>query len=301
MLTDLTAGVKTVTVNVDTTKSLAIVPPDFLSFMLGSGKIRHNFGHIKIKGKKLQNMLKALSPADIRLGGTEGDFLTFDEDAPENKKGIEKEEQFTMNGEQWEDLTTFAKKAGVTILLAFNVQKRKKEKWDPTNTIELLKFSHRKKIEISSFQLGNEPRGYLHRFGKLIPAKQLFDDYATLRDILNCFPKYKSRPIYGPDVTNISKKWYKLAYLKEFAAYIKNRTDVVGALSWHHYYGDKDRTKEELSSKSRLDSFKKDLEHMKNLSLEYDKPIRLTETSTCYGGGCKGLSDRYIAGRSVCA
>lgn len=48
---------------------------------------------IKIRSEKLQNLASALSPCDIRLGGTYADFLTFDPNTTESSEDDEGKNQ----------------------------------------------------------------------------------------------------------------------------------------------------------------------------------------------------------------
>ena len=55
------------------------VDPQFLSIAPGIGKMKRDWVAINFTAQRIVNMAKGLGPAMLRLGGTKGDFLTFDE------------------------------------------------------------------------------------------------------------------------------------------------------------------------------------------------------------------------------
>lgn len=74
---------------------------------------------------------------------------------------------------------------------------------------------------------------------------------------------------------------------------------LIGTLNCHSYYLDgKTATVEQFLEPSVLDLLKKEIELALEIAGKSPRPIpiRLTETSSCYGGGAPGLSDAYVAG-----
>lgn len=283
-------GKVNVKVEVDIKSSSAIVKRDFLSLMIGAGKVRSNWYGVDFTSSKLINLATALGPTNIRLGGNSADFLTFVGNEPAYIRGLSKFDKFSMNGNQWIKFTTFAKKVGFEVMFNFNVMKRYNSSWDPSNAIELLTFSNNNNITISEFQLGNEPRSYKRKFDREIMPAQLATDMKKLRETLNQFDMYKDSPIYGPEVTSFEKDSQR-KYMEEFVS--SGGKDVVGALSWHHYYGPRSTTTDMFYNKTVLDSFENGLTRVK--AIAGAKPVRLTETSSCFGGGAPD-SASYVAG-----
>lgn len=62
---------------------------------------------------------------------------------------------FSLAGTQWDSLTTFLEKVGWDLTFDFNLFKRRRGMWDPTNAEQLLNYSASKNIRISGFELGN--------------------------------------------------------------------------------------------------------------------------------------------------
>ena len=76
----------------------------------------------------------------------------------------------------------------------------------------------------------------------------------------------------------------------------RNKTSVLDALTWHHYYLDGHTAKlQDFLCVQRLDYFLKMMKTIKRFLDENSikKPLWLGETSSAYGGGAHGLSDRY--------
>lgn len=80
-----------------------------------------------------------------------------------------------------------------------------------------------------------------------------------------------------------------------------NRADnVLDALTWHHYYLDGHQaTLEDFLKIETLNSFQDQMDTVKDYLynvIKMKKDLWLGETSSAYGGGVKGVSDRYAAG-----
>lgn len=62
---------------IDTKNSIAQTDPQFLSLTIDAGHIRHNWSGINFTAPRIQNMAMALTPAMLRVGGTSGDDILF--------------------------------------------------------------------------------------------------------------------------------------------------------------------------------------------------------------------------------
>lgn len=62
---------------------------------------------------------------------------------------------FLLPAELWNELHEFVKAVGWKMIFDFNVLIRKGGYWDPSNAINLLKYSARKGYNITGFELGN--------------------------------------------------------------------------------------------------------------------------------------------------
>ena len=78
----------------------------------------------------------------------------------------------------------------------------------------------------------------------------------------------------------------------------RSRQSVLDALTWHHYYlNGHTATLEDFLDVQHLDYFPKMVKTVGTFLQQNDiqKPLWLGETSSAYGGGAKGISDRYVA------
>ncbi|RUS88700.1 hypothetical protein EGW08_003515 [Elysia chlorotica] len=306
---------------IDVAKALHITGDHFLSIAIDSDTIKWNWRGFDFSSKGLQNIAAALSPIYIRFGGTYADFLHFDPHGVKsglpvhwNQEKQDREQtfdsgffdlpfdmsdaNFTMSGAQWDNMTAFCDKVGWDIMFDFNLFYWKNGYWDPTNADLLLKYSAARGVKIPAFQLGNEPNAYKYNFNFSIEGDALVRDFRLLKLVLSTYPEYDASGLYGPDVTNLDRHGSARTYLQEFLR--AGGCDAVTEISIHHYYTSaKTATVQDFLNPKLLDSLGMNLNIARNITLaecNFYKPIRMTETSSCYGGGAKDLSDAYVAG-----
>ncbi|GFO42274.1 heparanase [Plakobranchus ocellatus] len=306
---------------IDTSTSLHITSSHYLSIAIDSGTIRWKFRGFDFSSKKLQDLAKALSPIYIRYGGNYADFLHFDPDGTESAlpKHWDQEKQdldqtfdsgffdlpfdkevanFTMTGRQWDNITRFCDKVGWDIMFDFNLFYWRNGFWDPTNADLLLRYSAARGVKIPSFQLGNEPNGFSRNYNLSIEGDILVQDFMILKNLISKYPQYDASGLYGPDVTTLDFHGSARTYLQNFLR--AGGCDAVTEISVHHYYKNGRAAKvKDFLNPGVLDSLLTNLDFLLNITMEvckFHKPFRLTETSSCYGGGAPKLSDAYVAG-----
>ena len=104
---------------------------------------------------------------------------------------------FTLSGQDWMSFNDFAIQTNMSLLFDLNAFFRRNDSsWDPDNARKLLKFSSWLDYKHLSFQLGNEPNSYKHKWGIRIPGKQLGNDFRRLRRVLSQFPQYENSTGY---------------------------------------------------------------------------------------------------------
>ncbi|GFS06177.1 heparanase [Elysia marginata] len=307
---------------VDASKALHITTDRYLSIAIDSDTIRWKWRGFDFSSKKLQTLAAGLSPTYIRFGGTYADFLHFNPEVaatiglpaswtPQQRHAeqafdsgyFEKpfsaaDANFTMTGAQWDNMTVFCDKVGWDVMFDFNLFYWKNGLWDPTNADLLLRYSAARGVKIPAFQLGNEPNAFLHNFNFSIESDVLARDFKLLKSVLSTFSQYDASGLYGPDVTNLDRHGSARTYLQGFLR--AGGCDAVTEVSIHHYYTSaKTATVRDFLNPKLLDSLAGNLRIAKNITIQeckYHKPVRMTETSSCYGGGAVGLSDAYVAG-----
>jgi heparanase 1 len=239
-------------VYIDGVKPRFVTNEKFLSVALDSATIASGFKHFDFTNERLLKVMKALSPAYLRVGGTMADRLIFTTNKSMSFKYHLREtdggecsyEQkycdylqkpnFTMNAKEWIQLNKLAQKTNLDLIFDLNVLQRfDNNTWDPTNAEELISFSNKHNFNLN-WELGNEPNSFRHQFNYQVDSSQLAKDFHTLRNLLRKYPKYADSLLVGPDVTRPrTDSNQSTAYLREF---LTEGGHVVDAVTWHQYY-----------------------------------------------------------------
>lgn len=91
--------------------------------------------------KKISALTKALSPAYVRIGGTAGDFVLFN-DPGENPKRFLKQATFNIHGKDLDRINQIAEKAGWQVLFTLSLLRRATNgSWDPSNPLRIVKYA----------------------------------------------------------------------------------------------------------------------------------------------------------------
>ena len=284
------------------------VDDKFLSIALDSNLLAENWKRFDFNNQRLVAMARALSPAYLRLGGTKADEVVFVE-KPADQRPYK---QITMSGQDWININNFALKTNMSFLFDFNALHRnnRTNSWDPSNAKLLLKFSSSCGYQNVAWELGNEPNSYHHQWNVNITGKRLGKDFYLLKRLL-MDSGYNNSLLVGPDINQIGrcgwKSWFDVAWQWFFGAkreckpvkylrdVLQTSGHVLDALTLHHYYldGRKAMLKDFLNP-DLLDSLGKEVDAFQ--SRFPSKDFWFGETSSAYGGGAKGLSDRFVAG-----
>ena len=153
------------------------VSDQFLSVTLDAGGIRYNWQEINLTSARILNMAKALHPAMLRVGGTAGDFIIFQEQSHSNESSNSlsggclsdvtgrpaqcafqsDETNFTMNASQWDTVNDFVRAVGWDLIFGLNALLRKpwpNGNWDSYNAEQLMVYTASKGYTIN-WELGN--------------------------------------------------------------------------------------------------------------------------------------------------
>ncbi|XP_067659035.1 heparanase-like [Haliotis asinina] len=282
---------QSVSVNVDTDKEIGLIDDRFVGVTIDASllPISANWYGLDLTSPKVQTLAKAMSPSYLRIGGTTGDYLTFD---PTGHGGTGANSTYT--GAIWDNLNEFVKTVGWDLVFGLNVLKQKNGQWDPANAIELLNYTKSKNYNIPAFELGNEPAWFPPPFNITI-RPQLGGDFAHLRAILKSTPGFESTLVIGPDVTAITGP--RAIVLKTFCE--GEGSKAVDRITFHHYYEFQGDAKVGTCIDPQvMDHLIPSIDAVLNVTNPNapDTPVWLGETSSFYGGGTPGLSDRYAAG-----
>ncbi|XP_063237070.1 heparanase-like isoform X1 [Bacillus rossius redtenbacheri] len=278
----------------------------FLSVALDTALIRSGWLWDHIESEQLVQLTSLLAPAYLRIGGTLADCLIFTANGTQRRVYDECAEgitycspdvrNFSMTGSEWTQIHDFCQRAGVQLLFDLNALLRNGDNWDPTNAKQLLDFSDEHNLS-ATWQLGNEPNSFKHKFNVTVTGHQLGRDFGTLRALLDSYPSSRASALVGPDVTRpLLDSAPSLSFLADF---LDTAGRSISAVTWHHYYVDgRSATLEDFTNSSVFNSLAKQIKAVRATARKKtpDLPLWLTETSSAYGGGAPGLSDVFVAG-----
>ncbi|XP_078053215.1 heparanase [Augochlora pura] len=280
---------------------LYVVSDKFLSMGLDTSLLRDR-KHLPIENEKFVNLARHLSPAYVRIGGTSSDCLFFNQTmqiinetaiSPINGDDIS---NFTITDVDFKNLYKFATKSKLRMIFDLNVLIRDANNaWSNANAKNIILFAKENYMKLD-WQLGNEPNSFYHVFNRKVNATQLANDYYQLRLLLNRLG-YNASILVGPEVNHVGDDQHMGEKYAE--TFLKNDKDSVNYVTWHQYYLNGRVAK--LSDFINITTFNYLPEQIKSMqqaiaSSGKNIPMWLSETSTAFGGGAPGLSDRFVAG-----
>ena len=144
----------TVMLSVDLDREMFRVSDQYLSVCLDAHILTNPNWTIDSFPARAVNMAKALAPAMLRVGGTQGDQLVFNK----NPSGLPQKEQEVhyLSPSQWDALNQFTKNVGWDFIFGLNIllNKPNSSMWDPTNAKELFEYTKSKGYKVN-WELGN--------------------------------------------------------------------------------------------------------------------------------------------------
>lgn len=290
-------------VQIDTSNVKEKVPDRFLSVTIDSVLIHANWSALALSSKKIQVLARALRPCYLRVGGTNADFLQFNVSVEKTDRQFnlssnlfvnDKLKNLTFTVRQWDELNRFAELVEWDMIFDLNSLRRKDGQWLPDQAKEMMDHAAKKGYKIAGWELGNEPDVY-YVIGYNINGIQRAKDYFILRNLLMQYPQYRNGIVIGPSVTMLGKDISRI-YLNDFLQY--GGPDVVTNPNFHHYYEPGSvMTVEKFMDPSILNNLPYQINIAKQMGPYplYGR-VWLGETSSAYGGGRQGMTDRYVAG-----
>lgn len=256
---------------------------------------------------RVRNLLKALGPTMLRVGGSETEFVTFCPHCQPAKVSRNYQRSnftdYNLTTVDVDNIFLLAEELDAQLLIDINVKKRDlKNDFDPSNLEQLLDYFKTKNHRDVWFQLGNEPNAYRKKLHMYLSPAQLAHDYSILQSALNRNGFSRSL-VFGPEVTSgklvIDGELgiHPIKFMSDFLA--AGGGALVNCVSWHHYYvNGKNAYISLFTDLDVLESFKEmvlDFRHQLT-KWHVKKPMCLTETGSAWGGGAYNLSDRYVSG-----
>eukprot|EP01043_Picozoa_sp_COSAG02_P047776 COSAG02_NODE_4615_length_5161_cov_10.381865_7_plen_386_part_00 len=155
--------------------------------------------------KPLHNMLSALAPITIRVGGTFTDFTSM----PGPRPGISKHEpnQYNFSAVGWAAINRLVQRLpNSQLVVGLNGLLRHWDQpdmpWDPSNARAFIADNIARGYDIYGYELGNEP-GCWGSHGGSVTASVHAKDFGALQGLLtDAYPDVSTRPlVIGPDTT----------------------------------------------------------------------------------------------------
>ncbi|MBU2511668.1 glycoside hydrolase [bacterium] len=323
--------ITSVLVSIETVKPIFKVLPEYLSFTLDTSqvvggkwwnlkadKVETGSGtkHAPVfdfNKKKLDSLVSALTPAYLRIGGSEADKVFYDLESREeyvDSQEVPERYHQTMTARQWDNLNSFVKRNGLKFAFTLNSgpsARNKSKEWDPRNAEELMRYSKEKGYTIDVFELGNEHNlfWYIYGLGQIVDPDQYQKDILVLRQLME---QYYPQARLGSQGSAI---WPVLGeLLGAFFGFYKEMIELSGGdvdvIAWHYYpqqsrrgpFASRKAHPARLLDSENLDEAAYWAKRFTGLRDQFaeGKGIWLGETGNAQFGGEPGVSDAYIGG-----
>lgn len=151
--------------SIDTFKLANIVDEDFLSVTIDSSEISKQFDTVGplLLSDKVLALTSALKPSYVRVGGTEGDVLTFSDiinstiqDTGLHRDNGDSHRAGVMSPDQFDTLNKFVSLSGWNMIFGLNqlLLQDATQVWDSSNAELLIRYCMKKGYNIA-WELGN--------------------------------------------------------------------------------------------------------------------------------------------------
>ncbi len=320
-----------ISASINLAKPVNHVSPEYLSFTLDTSqlvggkwwnpkadKVESGSGtfHAPVfnfNRQKLDTLVSALTPAYLRIGGSEADKVFYDMNSeseyvhPENVPG---EYHQTMTRSQWDNLNAFVKRNRLKFVFTLNSGPSARDNnnaWNPQNTESLLRYSKEKGYQIDVLELGNEHNlfWYIYGLNSIVKPEQYHQDILTLKQTAE---QYYPQARIGSQGSAIWPVLGELlgAFFGFYKDMIKLSGDDVDIIAWHYYpqqsrrgpFASRKAHPARLLEPENLDEAKYWATVFTELRDKHapGRPIWLGETGNAQFGGEPGVSDTYIGG-----
>ena len=151
---------------------------------------------LDLKNERLRSYARSLSPAMLRIGGTEADRLSYrmgkkaaaaygpvPRDPAEGNTDVSHE--FVLRKGLWRRLHAFLSEVGFSLLFTLSAGPADRDaegKWKDDNARKLIAYSRRKGYPVAAWELGNEVNAYPFIYGL---SRRVSGRRRTVRDALS--------------------------------------------------------------------------------------------------------------------
>ncbi len=318
-----------VRVSVDTSKPVGQTAPEYLSFAIdmsqvnggkwwnpqaqqaetGSGSV--NAPIFDFNRPKLDTLTRALTPAYLRIGGSESDKAYYDlktdnafaTSAPPKYQSV-------LTRKEWDAVNAFAKRNGLREVFTLNAgpgSRNSDGTWNSTNAAELMAYTAQQNYPVAVWELGNELNifWFVHGLSAQVSLDQYAKDLSAARALANQSTPSAQFAAQGSAFWPLLGEPLSLLY-GYMPGYLARSGALVDHVSWHYYPQQSRRGPiasrraypARLLDPKNLDEAGYWADKIKQWRDQYapGKPIWLGETGNAQFGGEPGLSDAYLGG-----
>lgn len=142
-----------------------------------------------ISQERLAKLASHLTPAYLRIGGTEADKVYY---AMDNEAGDPpRPYTLSLTTERTDEILDFTKSAGFDLMFTLNAgpgPRDTQKHWTPENANQLIAYVKSKGFTNVIWELGNEVNGFLFSHGLSLPLSQYVRDTYTLKNAIGSSP-----------------------------------------------------------------------------------------------------------------
>jgi len=317
---------QTVSVSVRDTAPVQTLDALYQGYNIDSGSLYHN---IDLGDAVLQQLVRNLAPAQLRIGGSASDSVWYVPDgaagagptpdplspnyAPLSTSSASGfvPEVTVVSAESWREICGFAASTGTSLLWDVNAVDFRTAggAWSPSNVSALLALTAAEKLSVAGWELGNEPDLWQKHFGLTVSGSQLAAD---LRQLLSSLSSAGlSTAVYGPSLATFNEATVQ-AYLQ---AWMASGGGQLGFTAHAYPLGpptyplnssltptsaNPSCSSSNYFNRTRVNNLSWYLGNFSAAVAQFGDPAStrfiLEETASNSLGGCVGFSDRFISG-----
>jgi hypothetical protein len=224
------------------------VPDDFGGFTIDVsslvGNLWNSSATFPFADGRMRNLTRGLTPAVLRIGGTEGDEVYYNV-APDSQRFSSYGDP--LNASRLVALFGFAKDLGLNMVFGLNGGKGPRQQqqgvavaegavdWHADNALELIRWATTNfPGVVSTWELGNEPNLFPANGAPLVGGRQLARDFSSLRALLRNESAFGGYRLSGVDSAyQIVDAEVLLPVTREFVH--AGGAASVDAINYHYY------------------------------------------------------------------
>ena len=264
---------------INATTPLHTVAAPFSCFNIDTGSLFNGFD---FGNAKLINLVRALSPTVVRVGGTAADAALYLPD--DTRRGFGS--TTVVSNKVWDAILAFGGATEAQIMWDLNGKSFRdaSNKWEPTrNATAFLEYTRANHPGVDVlWSVGNEP-------SSTVPAAALADEAVVLQALLRDNYTGIGSAVFGPSFSTTGDS--------RSAAFMSGTKGITGFTTHRYPLGKNCDVASHLDPhySAALRSALAPLVAMRAQHANPDLLLVLEETAGAYDGGCEGVTDRFDA------